>query len=479
MSFDQSGATAPLSDATALAEAVRHGELSATALMEASIERAQSDPFGCICHLNIQMGRNAAAAFDKRLAEGDPAAVNAPFAGLPFLAKDLGNGAKGLPVYAGSKALAKRLGPEEHDSLTFERFRQAGLLPYGVTTTPEFGLALTSEPPGGPVARNPWNTEYSPGGSSGGAAAAVASGIVAMAHATDAAGSIRIPAACCGLVGLKPSRGLTSNAPDFGNHLMGITGDLVLARSVRDVRLALVAISGHTMGPYGELSLSGVPVKGLNLGLVDKMKWPLAGDQAEAVRAAASRLEERGHTIVDLCEDTLDTLAETADRIVRTMLSVALAGWFDALSIAEDEVTPIAAAVAQEGRGLPATDLFQAEADAAGLAYACWKLFDGIDAIIMPTLAGPPPKVGAMSLDKTDTNTFWDQMTSIAPRAALANAAGLPALSLPHGRSTSGLPLSLQLVGPIGSDLLLLDIARELEVASRWTYPADIAGTNA
>ncbi|MCP4319660.1 MAG: amidase [Hyphomicrobiales bacterium] len=478
MSTAQSGAAAPLPDATALAEAVRHGDTSAVALMEASIGRAQSDPHGAICHLDPQMGLDAAKLFDKRLASSDPEARKAPFAGVPFLAKDLSNTARGLPVHAGSKALAKRVGPTEADSLIFQRFRQAGLLPFGVTTTPEFGLALTSEPPGGPVARNPWNPDFSPGGSSGGAAGAVASGIVALAHASDAAGSIRVPAACCGLVGLKPSRGMTSNAPDFGNHLMGITGELVLARSVRDIRAALVAVSGHTMGPYGEVTLSGVPVKGMRIGIVDAVPGNTGTEQAEAVRSIASLLQEQGHTIVDVDTSALNALAEAADGIVSTILSVSHATWLDEFEIPDREISPIAAEVAKAGRAISGPALFLAGETAARVAYGCWKLFENIDAIAMPMLAGPPPKVGAMPPDRTDTDALWEQMATIAPRTALANTAGIPALSLPRGLDTSGLPLSVQMIGPIGADLLLLDIAQNLEASAPWHYPADIAGAN-
>lgn len=476
MSPGQSGASAPLVDATALAEAVRHGETSAEALMQASIERAKSDTFGSICHLDAKMGLEAARQFDKSLKDPGTRVRNAAFAGVPFLAKDLGNSARGLPVFAGSQALKKRIEPAEHDSVIFQRLRQAGLLPFGVTTSPEFGLALTSEPPGGPVARNPWNADYSPGGSSGGSAAAVASGIVALAHATDAAGSIRVPAACCGLVGLKPSRGLTSNAPDFNNHLMGIVAELVLARSVRDVRTALMAVSGHTMGPYGEVSLSGVPVRGVRIGIVDTAATGLGDEQAEAIRTVGPLLEEHGFTIVDVDPDVLDRLAKAADAIVRTVLSVSLANWLDAFDISDEEISPIAAAAAGEGRSLPATALFAADTEAARIARGLWQQFENLDAIILPVLAGPPPRVGEMPVERTDTDALWRQMAEIAPRAALANAAGIPALSLPRGLDSAGLPLSVQLIGPIGADLLLLDIAAHLEAGAPWHYPADIAG---
>ena len=259
---------------------------------------------------------------------------------------------------------------------------------------------------------------------------------------------------------------------------MGITSELVLARSVRDVRAALVAVSGHTMGPYGEVALSGVPVRGTRIAIVDTVPTGIGDAQANAVRSLAPLLEDHGYTIVETDIAELDRLATCAGAIVRTVLSVSLANWLDTLDIADDEISPIAAAVAQEGRSLSATDLFSTDTDAARIAHGLWTLFAEVDAIVMPMLAGPPPKVGAMPTQRTDPDALWRQMAEIAPRAALANASGIPALSLPRGLDEAGLPLSAQLIGPIGADLLLLDIAQHIEAAAPWTFPADIAGAD-
>ncbi|MEM6463428.1 MAG: amidase [Pseudomonadota bacterium] len=475
MSPDHAGTAAP-SDATALADAVRHGAMGAEALMQASIARAQSDPYGSICHLDDALGLDRARQFDRQIAEGGSQVPTMPFAGVPFLAKDLGNPAGGLPICAGSQAIRKRIGTAKKDSVLFQRFRNAGLLPFGVTTTPEFGLALTSEPPNGPVVRNPWNSEYSAGGSSGGAAAAVASGIVALAHASDAAGSTRVPAACCGLVGLKPSRGLVPDGPDFGNHLMGLSGELVIARSVRDVRSALVAVHGHTMGPAGELNLSGVPVRGMRIAIVDTGLSDIGPEQAHAVKSLAPLVTDLDHELVEADISTLDRLARASQAVVSTILSASLASALDSLEITDDEVSTIAAAVADVGRSLSASAVFSAYLDLARIAQGCWKLFENIDAIIMPVLAGPPPRVGAMSAQSDNASALWNQMAEIAPRASLANVSGIPALSLPRGLDSKGLPLSAQLIGPIGADLLLLDLAQHIEAREPWRFPASIAG---
>jgi amidase len=208
-------------DAVALAGAIRSGRTTAGAAIAAAL------------------GAAAAAVFDVRAAQ-DPAR-QAVFAGVPLLVKDLGGPFAGLPMRCGSGMLP----PVRGDSTLAARFRAAGFLPFGLSTSPEFGLSLASEPACGPVARHPQAPELSPGGSSGGAAAAVAAGIVAIAHATDAGGSIRVPAACCGLVGLKPGRGVMPAGPGFGNHLGGIASELVVSRSVRDTAAALAALAGR------------------------------------------------------------------------------------------------------------------------------------------------------------------------------------------------------------------------------------------
>ena len=442
--------TGGVNDATALAEAGSHGDVSAVELMQASIKAARNDSPGAISHLDNEMGLEAAAAFDERIAARDPVARNASFAGLPFLARDLGNTAKGLYVHAGSKAVANRAQPAAEDSQSFRRARAAGFQPFGVTSVPAFGFSLTSVPDNGPPARNPWNPDRSPGHSSGGAA--VASGIVPLVQASDDAGSIRVPAACCGLAGLKPSRGMTSSAPGFDNHLMGITG---------------------------ELKLSGVPVKGLRIGIVDTQETGPGHEQAEAIRSLVPLLEEHGHKIVDVDVGELDRLLRQAAHICRTMLTVSLTGWLDFPDVDNDGISPLIGSVYEEGRRLSAMELFIADTNAARMAHGCWQLFANIDVIIMPMPGGSPPPVRALPTDHPDVSAHWGRMQEIAPRAPLANIAGIPALSLPRGLDAAGLPLAVQLIGPTGTDLLLLDLAQHIETDAPWTCKTRIAGAAA
>src|ERR1700737_364087 len=218
-------------DGLGLSAALRCGCVSASELREAALARAASinSSLGALCYIDESGARAAVARLD-------PAA---PFAGVPFLMKDLGAPAAGLRTIAGARYFARNAVPATTDSDLVARLRRAGVVIFGKTTVPEMGLNLASEPAIGPIARNPWNLHRGAGGSSGGAAAAVAAGIVPRPPAPDAGGSIRVPAAACGIVGLKPSRGLTPQGPDFDNLLMGLASEFVVSHTGRDLAALL------------------------------------------------------------------------------------------------------------------------------------------------------------------------------------------------------------------------------------------------
>lgn len=446
-----------MEDATSLAAAIASGRVSAPEVMAAALAAADAQaPLGAVFGIDPERALCDAAQ-----------APAGPFSGVPFLGKDLGSGAAGFAPAGGSPVVRRRLRGPGQDSALFARFRAGGLVPFGLTTVPEFGLALTADP-----ARNPFDPALSPGGSSGGAAAAVAAGIVAIAHATDAAGSIRVPAAACGLVGLKPSRGATPGGPDFGNHLMGLASELVLARSVRDVATAFGLVAGQAEGPCGDPAAVAfaVPVR---IGLLTPTGF--GADQTGAAQGAAAVLTALGCEVSAMA--LADDLAADAAEVARTILTASLAEWMAALAVRDDELSPLAAAVAAEGRAMPASRLFAAGRQMAQLSHRLWQLFRDRDAILSPVLAGPPPVVGAFDMRRSDPAAHFAQMQAVAPLAAIANVAGCPAVALPFGTNPSGLPLGVQIMGPIGADRALLALAARLETAAPpIRFPHRIAG---
>jgi amidase len=469
-------------DATALAHAIRSGATTARAVADATLRAVSADQLGAIRSFDARLLLAQAEAIDKGLGRHSHRVAMPPFIGVPLLMKDLGNAAAGLPPVAGSRALLARVDGPGVDSELARRLKASGLVPFGLTTAPEFGLALSSEPAIGPAARNPLDPARTPGGSSGGAAAAVAGGLVAIAHATDAGGSIRVPAACCGLVGLKPSRGATPNGPIFGNHLMGLAGELVVSRSLRDTAAALRILSGRSLGPFPDPDLAGgfeAPIRPLRIGVVTGAP-DVAVDPARqaAIGLAGEALAADGHAIVPFEPAAFAAVLDRSRTVIDRILSASLARWLGSLlpAVAEEEIEPLSRAVAARGRVLTATALFDADHMAALVAHEIWMLFDRVDVLLTPMLSTAPPPLGAFPLDHGDVDLHWRRMAAFAPYASLANVAGIPALTVPHGQDGAGLPLPVQLLGPMGSDGLLLRLAAQLEAARAWSFAIPVAG---
>lgn len=449
-----------MNDATALAAAIAAGRTSAVECMRASLEAAERFAhLGALARVEPGLGLSAAEQADK--AQMDE---RGPFHGVPFLGKNLGGHAKGLGPTAGSSALAKISDNPEDDDHLFATFRASGLIPFGLTTVPEFGQALTSEPPGQPAALNPWKEDLSPGGSSGGAATAVASGIVAISHATDAAGSIRVPAACTGLTGLKPSRGRVPGGPHFDNYLMGMASELVLARSVCDVASAFKAVR---VDEFPAIQ----PLKRIGAAFSER-----CSDQVNAqLELAGKALEAKGYSITTITP--IDTLGVEAHGLIRTVFRVGLASWLDAVNLGKEDVSPLANAVAEEGRALSGAAIFHLSKEIARFSFEAAQLFAGVDALLCPVLANGPPQLGTFDTQRTDPEAHYEQMESIAPNAALANVGGLPALALPFGM-LDDLPFGVQLLGPQGSDEFLLALGAAFEsIAPPLPFPYPLAGS--
>ncbi|MEP2920903.1 MAG: amidase [Sulfitobacter sp.] len=447
-------------DATALAAAISAGALSGEHAMKlARASAAQFDDLGAICWL----GSEAA------LPEGS--LQNGPFSGVPILVKDLGGPFSGIPMRAGSAALGGT--SADADSDLAARFRAAGFRPFGATTVPEFGLSLSSEPAVGPLCRNPLDRTLSAGGSSGGSAAAVAAGIVPLAHATDAGGSIRVPAAACGLVGLKPSRGAVPGGPEFGNHLGGIASEFAITRSIGDARALWPLLTGTARGPFPDPApLPDQPC--LRIGYVSDTTG-IAATRAAALEDAAKVFADAGHLLCPLPAQRLDDIrrisAQAFDRIISTNLALLAENGLD-LSRCE----PLTQAFALRGSQLNATELWSSLEAAVRASHALWQLFDDVDVLLLPMLSDAPPRLGSFPTDHSDPELQLARMEQFAPYAVLANVTGAPALTLPFGTDDAGLPLPVQMIAPLGGDLRLLGLGATLEQHNRWQHPFSLFG---
>jgi amidase len=470
-------------DGVGLAASLRAGRCSARELLQCALDRAEmvNAQLGAMCQID---GTGALA----ELSRLDP---GAPFAGVPFLMKDLGAPIRGFATVAGARYFMRNPANSGTDSDLVRRLRRAGVVIFGKTTVPELGLNLASEPLIGPVARNPWNLHYGAGGSSGGSAGAVAAGIVPIAYATDAGGSIRVPAAICGVVGLKPSRGLIPQGPDFGNLLLGVASEFVVSRTARDSAAMLDVCAGAPHGPYGAPSLQphgpaadmvNHPLSTLRIGLVlAGPDWaPIGDQQSAAIRAGARLLEAQGHVLEPLPDNTLEPKLLVATRFFEDVICASLAALADELDPApvDDDFEPMTWAAIERGHRITAARLTIGARETARVAHFLATQFDRYDAILTPMLSGPPPLVGALPTDNNDISRHFSRMAALAPYATIVNATGLPAISIPHACDRAGLPLAIQIIGPTGSDILLLQLARFFEAAAPWSFPFSTSGGN-
>jgi amidase len=372
------------------------------------------------------------------------------------------------------------------DTFLGQRFRDTGLVTIGKTNTPELGILPTTEPDIYGATHNPWDLERTPGGSSGGSAAAVAAGIVPIAHANDGGGSIRIPASCCGLVGLKPSRGRTSLGPLVGDTMSGLTVELVLSRSVRDVATALEATHGPGPGdpyvappprrPYTEEV--GADPGTLRIAVLTD---PIGVSRVEvepaviaATREAGTMLEGLGHTVD---EDAPDIPGEAFD-VIETFLTRWYAGQTEILEqfgtllgreLGPEDVEPLTWAMAQEGKNRHSGQYLAAVSQHQAIARMIGIWFEaGHDLLLTPTMGELPPPLGSFDDSGPDPLHTIYRGERTACFTALVNATGMPAISLPLGWSEDGLPIGVQLIAPLGREDVLLRVASQLEEAHPW-----------
>jgi len=461
-------------DGLGLAELLANGEVTSEEIWTASAEQAN----------RVNPTINAVVSTLGIEEYGANQVVPGPFGGVPFLLKDLSALATGSVTTFGSKLFADSVA--DHDSEVVARYRGAGLVVVGKTNTSEMGLTATTEPGLFGATRNPWDISRSAGGSSGGAAAAVAAGIVPCAHSTDGGGSTRIPASCCGLFGLKPTRGRIPLAPDAGERNGAFFTHHAITRTVRDSAALLDIAAGPCAGdPYwappfdGPLIKEvGAPTSRLRIALQTNLLdgGAIAPECREAAVAAANLCENLGHTIVEaLPTYSLENIVQAARTIWSSSLAAAIESRCASLgrSPGPELVEPLTWQFYLIGRGIQAKEYVRAIDTVHREGRALAKFLQKYDLLLTPTLALPPLQLGAInptsisSMEEADA-LFLMQFRSYSPFTLIANASGNPAMSVPLAWTQSGLPIGVQFLGRFGAEALLFRLAAQLEEARPW-----------
>jgi amidase len=461
---------AELHDLTALeqAAAVRRREVSALELVEHCAERiARLDPqLGAFVTLTLDTARDQAGEADRAVAAGEELP---PLHGVPTGIKDL-NLTEGVPTQFGSAVMQGFVPPLS--DVVVDRLRAAGTISLGKTATPEFGLPCYTETDVGPPARTPWDLTRSAGGSSGGAGAAVAAGLVPVAQGSDGGGSVRIPASVCGLVGLKPARGRITNGPVLGD-VTGLPTNGPLARTVEDAAALLDAMAGPSAGdphwapPPAEPFLAAARQEPGRLRIGRYCRPVMPGVEVhphvlEGWEAASSLLAELGHEVVDVDPPFG---AELRDEFM-VLWSVSAAG-VPVAPAREAELRPLTRWLRELGRSHSATRFTRAVAALQSGTRRAVTATAHCDAVLVPTLAQPPAPVGWFP-SAGEPSAEFDRMIEWTPFTAVYNATGQPAISLPLHVSPDGLPIGVMLVGRPADEATLLRLSAQLEQARPW-----------
>lgn len=462
-------------DATALAELVSDGEVTPAELASLAIGLIEewNPSLNAIIHPDFERARQAAAA---ELSPG-------PFRGVPFLLKDLGSGHRaGDPHHWGTRVLRDIDYRPQRDSYLVERFERAGLVILGHTNVPELGAWATTESEAYGACRNPWNLDHVSGGSSGGAAAAVAMGIVPFAHASDGGGSIRNPASQCGLVGLKPTRGRITLGPLVGEAWAGLISEFALTRTVRDCAALLDAVQGPAPGdpyriasprrPYSREATTAP--KPLRIGVLTELDDGAVHPEClTAVERTLILLGELGHHVEESHPDatTSPELLEATIAIISSAQArdVEKLGALSGREIGPGDLDCDNWTVTQIGQQVTATRYLAAleTHQAYQRRVAAWWA-DGFDVLVTPTITGLPPRVGEMTPDPAKPLDAFMRSGNLLAFTLPFNITGQPALSLPLHWSASGLPVGVQFIADFGREDLLVQLAAQLERATGW-----------
>ena len=452
-------------DATAQAELVRKREVKPIELVESAIARIErlNPNLNAVVTPMYALARTAAV---EKLPDGI-------FTGVPFLLKDILGAYAGVRMTLGSKLLKDFV--QDHDSELVVRLKRAGLVIVGRTNTPEFGLLPTTEPELFGPCRNPWNTEHTPGGSSGGSAAAVATGMVPMAHGNDGGGSIRIPASCCGLFGLKPTRGRNPLGPDFGDLMSGLVAEHALTRSVRDSAALLDATAGPDVGdPYWApppvrpyLQEVGADPGRLKIAFSTRAAADVTvhADCVQAVEESARLCAEQGHEVE---EAALPLNAEILTHAFVVLWSAGLASTLKILGATREQVEPLSWAIKELSDQFSAADYILAVQTLQGVGRVVARFFQDYDVVLTPTLAEPPLSLGSFDALPDDPMHGFTRSASFVCFTPLCNMTGQPAMSVPLFWNTDNLPVGSHFIGRFGDEATLFRLAAQLEEARPW-----------
>lgn len=457
-------------DAVGLAEVLRKGEVSETEVLEEVLDRMRA----------VQPRLNAVTcdmeSFARQaIADGLP---DGPFRGVPFMLKDLHVLYDGAPTHNGSNFYKNHIA--DHDTEIVTRFKKAGLVTVAKTNSPEFGMCASTEPASHGPAPNPWDLTRTGGGSSGGSATAVAARVLPAAHATDGGGSIRIPAACCGLVGLKTTRGRNPTGPDALDSIQSVGH--VVSRSVRDTAHLLDCTAGPEFGAPNP----PLPDTGPFAAEVDKepgklriavSKRVMPGDTldpacVEAVDKTARLLESLGHVVEEADPNLdLDFIAKFWRMNASVGAHVTLSRREAALGrkVTENDIEPVTWAAYQAGAKVTAVELSTGIQEVQLMGRGLAEFHQSHDLLLTPTLAQRPVKLGHLSMVVDDVDAYWDRLFRFIPFTPQQNLSGQPAISLPLHWSEDGLPIGVQLAARFGDEATLLRIAGQLERAAPWS----------
>lgn len=458
-------------DAVGLAALVATREVTAAEVLQESMARIEAT--------ERPLNGVVATCFDDAHRNVDALLPTGPLTGVPYLVKDLNTWVRGMPATNGSRALANFV--PDRDAVLVERLRTAGLILLGKTNTPEFGLNVCTAPALFGVTPNPFDPTRSAGGSSGGSAVAVATGVVPAAHATDSGGSIRIPASNCGLFGLKPSRSRVPLGNDQPEGLGGLSAGHAVTHSVRDSAVLLDATAGPLPGRVNEFRESAGPfvdalvrdMPDLRVALwTDGLAGEAVSEECARVAAEAAILCESVGCLVEevrppveggALRDALDVVFTTN---IRQVVQAVLAD--QPAAVTEGLLEPITVACFEAGARHDGVAYEAALRHAQRVAHAMEEFFERFDLLLTPTLAEPPMPLGQLDMQTDDWDSYFQHLLDAIPFTPLFNVTGGPAASVPLGWSGDGLPIGVQFGAAVGSEATVLRLARELEQAKPW-----------